>query len=26
VALYNLDAKQKPDPSLFKIDFTRYVQ
>jgi len=26
VALYNLDAKQKPDPSLFKIDFTRYLQ
>jgi outer membrane lipoprotein-sorting protein len=26
VALYNLDPKQKPDPSLFKIDFTRYLQ
>jgi outer membrane lipoprotein-sorting protein len=26
VALYNLDPKQKPDPSLFKIDYTRYVQ
>jgi len=26
VALYNLDAKQKPDPSLFKIDYTRYIQ
>ena len=26
VALYNLDAKQKPDPSLFKIDYTRYLQ
>ena len=26
VALYNLDAKQKPDPGLFKIDYTRYVQ
>jgi outer membrane lipoprotein-sorting protein len=26
VALYNLDAKQKPDPNLFKIDYTRYLQ
>jgi outer membrane lipoprotein-sorting protein len=26
VALYNLDTKQKPDPALFKIDFTRYLQ
>jgi len=26
VALYNLDAKQKPDPSMFKIDYTRYLQ
>jgi outer membrane lipoprotein-sorting protein len=26
VALYNLDPKQKPDPGLFKIDFTRYLQ
>jgi outer membrane lipoprotein-sorting protein len=26
VALYNLDAKQKPDPALFKIDYTRYLQ
>jgi outer membrane lipoprotein-sorting protein len=26
VALYNLDAKQKPDPGLFKIDYTRYIQ
>jgi outer membrane lipoprotein-sorting protein len=26
VALYNLDARQKPDPSLFKIDYTRYLQ
>jgi outer membrane lipoprotein-sorting protein len=26
VALYNLDAKQKPDPGLFKIDYTRYLQ
>ena len=26
VALYNLDAKQKPDPTLFKIDYTRYLQ
>jgi outer membrane lipoprotein-sorting protein len=24
VAVYNLDATQKPDPSLFKIDFTKY--
>lgn len=26
VALYNLDPRQKPDPSLFKIDYTRYIQ
>ena len=26
VALYNLDPKQKPDPALFKIDYTRYNQ
>jgi outer membrane lipoprotein-sorting protein len=26
VALYNLDPKQKPDPGLFKIDYTRYLQ
>jgi outer membrane lipoprotein-sorting protein len=26
VALYNLDSKQKPDPALFKIDYTRYNQ
>jgi outer membrane lipoprotein-sorting protein len=24
VAIYNLDANKKIDPSLFKIDFTRY--
>jgi outer membrane lipoprotein-sorting protein len=24
VAVYNLDSTKKPDPSLFKIDFTRY--
>ncbi|MFB9266130.1 outer membrane lipoprotein carrier protein LolA [Bradyrhizobium erythrophlei] len=24
VAVYNLDSTQKPDPSLFKIDFTAY--
>jgi len=26
VALYNTDASKKPDPALFKIDYTRYVQ
>ena len=26
VALYNLDPKQKVDPSLFRIDYTRYLQ
>ena len=26
VALYNLDPKQKPDPAMFKIDYTRYNQ
>src|SRR5262249_40590755 len=24
VAVYNLDSTKKPDPSLFKIDFTKY--
>jgi outer membrane lipoprotein-sorting protein len=24
VAVYNLDASKRPDPSMFKIDFTRY--
>jgi outer membrane lipoprotein-sorting protein len=24
VAVYDLDASKRPDPSLFKIDFTRY--
>jgi outer membrane lipoprotein-sorting protein len=26
VALYNTDSTKKPDPTLFKIDYTRYVQ
>jgi outer membrane lipoprotein-sorting protein len=26
VALYNTDSSKKPDPTLFKIDYTRYVQ
>jgi outer membrane lipoprotein-sorting protein len=26
VALSNLDSSKRPDPSLFKIDYTRYVQ
>jgi outer membrane lipoprotein-sorting protein len=26
VALSNLDSSRRPDPSLFKIDYTRYVQ
>jgi outer membrane lipoprotein-sorting protein len=26
VAVYNLDTTKKPDPNLFKIDYTRYVQ
>ena len=26
VALYNTDSSKKPDPALFKIDYTRYVQ
>jgi outer membrane lipoprotein-sorting protein len=26
VALSNLDTSKRPDPSLFKIDYTRYVQ
>jgi outer membrane lipoprotein-sorting protein len=26
VALYNLDPKQKVDPSMFRIDYTRYLQ
>src|SRR5947199_10447464 len=25
VAVYNLDTSKKPDPSLFKIDFTNYA-
>jgi outer membrane lipoprotein-sorting protein len=24
VAVYNLDSSKKPDPGLFKIDFTSY--
>jgi outer membrane lipoprotein-sorting protein len=24
VAVYNLDATKKPDPSMFKIDYTNY--
>jgi outer membrane lipoprotein-sorting protein len=24
VAIYNLDSTKKPDPNLFKIDFTAY--
>jgi len=24
VAVYNLDAKSRPDPALFKVDYTRY--
>jgi outer membrane lipoprotein-sorting protein len=24
VAVYNLDTSKKPDPNLFKIDFTNY--
>jgi outer membrane lipoprotein-sorting protein len=24
VAIYNLDTAKKPDPGLFKIDFTKY--
>jgi outer membrane lipoprotein-sorting protein len=24
VAVYNLDTSKRPDPALFKIDFTRY--
>jgi outer membrane lipoprotein-sorting protein len=24
VAVYNLDASRRPDPSMFKIDYTRY--
>jgi outer membrane lipoprotein-sorting protein len=24
VAVYNLDSSKKPDPNLFKIDFTKY--
>ncbi len=24
VAVYNLDTSKRPDPSLFKIDYTRY--
>lgn len=26
VAIFDLDSKKKPDPALFKIDFTRYQQ
>ena len=26
VALSNLDTTKRPDPGLFKIDYTRYVQ
>lgn len=26
VAIFDLDTKKKPDPSLFRIDFTRYQQ
>jgi outer membrane lipoprotein-sorting protein len=26
VAVSNLDASKRPDPGLFKIDYTRYVQ
>lgn len=26
VAVYNLDANTKPDPDMFKIDYTRYVR
>jgi len=25
VAVYNLDTTQRPDPSMFKIDFTNYA-
>jgi outer membrane lipoprotein-sorting protein len=25
VAVYNLDTSKKPDPNLFKIDFTNYA-
>ena len=24
VAVYNLDTSKRPDPSMFKIDYTRY--
>jgi outer membrane lipoprotein-sorting protein len=24
VAVYNLDASKKPDPGMFRIDYTRY--
>jgi hypothetical protein len=26
VAVYNLDTTQKPDPSMFRIDYTRNIQ
>ena len=26
VAVSNLDNSKRPDPSLFKIDYTRYIQ
>jgi outer membrane lipoprotein-sorting protein len=26
VAVYNLDTKRQPDPSLFHIDYTRTIQ
>jgi outer membrane lipoprotein-sorting protein len=26
VAVSNLDTSKRPDPNLFKIDYTRYVQ
>lgn len=26
VAVYNLDTTKKPDPNLFRIDYTRYIQ
>ena len=26
VAVYNLDSSRRPDPKLFKVDYTRYVQ
>jgi outer membrane lipoprotein-sorting protein len=26
VAVYNLDTRRTPDPSLFRIDYTRQIQ